>query len=217
MFSVSGTESIPNGWSKRMLAVEAQDVGFDIVYRMRSYQYGPRPVRFYLWRNDAEHKLGDSPLPDGRVNLYRQTGEEGGLTFLARQNINYVPIKAEIEINIGTDDLVVYESQQRKMERLNFHFHWVNQQELVDGWDEKVDWLDTVRNYRTKPIKFELRRQWAGDVEFSSEIKTTLFDYRTTEMLFSVEARAKTDIPSTALTHGGTNAKQQRVLLNEGK
>ena len=46
MFSVEGSETISNGWSKRMPAVRADGVSFDIVYRLRTYQYGPRPVRF---------------------------------------------------------------------------------------------------------------------------------------------------------------------------
>jgi hypothetical protein len=225
LFSVSGEETISNGWSKRMQAVEARDVPFDIVYRMRAYQYGPRPVRFFIWRNDAEHKLGESPLPDGQVNLYRQlsppaAGGDGpidGLAFLARQQIRYVPIKAEIEINLGPDDLVVYETQRMGTERLNFHFHAISgpPHEVVDGWDEQTNWVDTIRNYRTKPIKFELSRQWDGDVNYDSEVATTLFDYRTTETTFDIGKRGKTQYPATVTVHFGANASQQRVKLKD--
>ena len=218
LFSVSGEETIPNGWSKRMQAVEARDVPFDIVYRMRAYQYGPRPVRFFIWRNDAEHKLGDSPLPDGQVNLFRRNGGDGdGLAFLARQQIRYVPIKAEIEINLGPDDLVVYETRRMGTERLNFHFHAISgpPHEVVDGWDEQTNWVDTIRNYRTKPIKFELRRQWDGDVDYDSEVATTLFDYRTTETTFDIGARGKRQYPATVTVHFGTNGTQQRVKLKD--
>ncbi len=214
MFSVSGQETIPNGWSKRMQAVEAREVPFDIVYRMREYQYGPRPVRFFIWRNDAEHKLGDSPLPDGRVNLFRDNGADG-LAFLAAQQIRYVPIKAEIEINLGPDDLVVYETQRMGTERLNFRFRPVSgpPHEVVVGWDDRTHWVDTIRNYRTKPIVFELRRQWGGDVDYDSEVVTTLFDYRTTETKFTIGARSKTMYPADVTAHMGASARQQRVKL----
>jgi hypothetical protein len=219
LFSVSGQESIPNGWSKRMQAVEARDVPFDIVYRMRAYQYGPRPVRFFIWRNDAEHKLGDSPLPDGQVNLFCQKSGNGadGLAFLARQQIRYVPIKAEIEINLGPDDLVVYETQRMGTERLDFHFHAISgpPHEVVDGWDERTNWVDTIRNYRTKSIKFELRRLWDGDVDYDSEVATKLFDYRTTETTFDIDARSKRQYPATVTVHMGTNKKQDRVKLKQ--
>jgi hypothetical protein len=212
MFSVPGTETINNGWSKRMVAVTADDAKFDIVYRMRAYQYGPRPVRFFVWRNDAEHKLGDSPLPDGRVRVFRDNGQDG-LAFLGQEQVRYVPIKAEIEVNLGPDDLVVYETRRTVTKRLNFHFTWVGDRECVDGWDERTDWIDTIKNYRTKPIAFELRRQWTGDVDYESEVATTLYDYQTIEAKFSVPQRGKFPYPCTATTHQGANAKQVRVNL----
>jgi len=210
MFSVEGTETVPNGWSKRMQAVQADDAKFDIVYRMREHQYGPRPVRFFLWKNDEEHKLGESPLPDGRVNVFRENGSDG-LSFLGQQLIRYVPIKAEIEVNLGPDDLVVYETRRVSTERLNFHY--VPNPERVDGWDERTGWVDTIRNYRTKPIQFELRRIWEGDVEYKSGTPTTLFDYQTAETKFAIEARSKVEYPVTVMRHDGSNAKQSRIRI----
>ena len=209
MFAVEGTETIRNGWSKRMRAVKADQVKFDIVYRMRSYQYGGRPVRFFIWRNDDEHKLGESPLPNGRVRIFRDNGKDG-LSYLGEQLIRYVPIKAEIEVNLGPDDLVVYEMRKMSTERFNFHF---NRHNHVDGWDEKTKWVDTIRNYRTKPIAFELRRIWPGHVDYVSEVKTTLFDYRTIEAKFAVKTRDKKQYPCTVTTHHGTNSKQSRINL----
>ena len=212
MFSVAGTETVPNGWSKRMRAVKADDVSFDIIYRMRAHQYGRRPVRFFIWRNDDEHKLGESPLPNGRVRIFRDNGADG-LAYLGEQLIRYVPIKAEIEVNLGPDDLVVYRTRKAATERLNFHFRRSGNREYVDGWDERTEWLDTIRNYRTKPIAFELRRQWGGHVEYRSEVKTTLFDYRTIEAKLAVPARGKKEYPATVLLHHGVNSKQSRIEL----
>ena len=209
LFSVEGSETIRNGWSKRMRAVKADEVKFDIVYRMRTYQYGPRPVRFFVWRNDDEHKLGESPLPNGLVRVFRDNGADG-LSFLGEQLIRYVPIKAEIEVNLGPDDLVVYETRKMSTERYNFSFSSSNH---VCGWDEKTKWIDTIRNSRTKPITFELRRRWSGHVNYDSEIKTTLFDYRTIQVTFNVDARSKKEYPAVVVVHQGTNSKQSRIEL----
>jgi len=211
MFSVEGSETIPNGWSKRMRAVKADGVKFDIVYRQRSYQYGPRPARFFIWRNDTEHKLGESPLPNGLVRVFRDNGEDG-LSYLGEKLLRYVPIKAQIEVNLGPDDLVVYETRKTQVERFNFHFNVHNQ---VVGWDERQQWIHTIRNYRDKPIAFELRLQIAGDVEYTSEVKTTLFDYRTTETKLTAAARSRKEYPCTVLIHHGTNAKQSRIKLKD--
>jgi len=212
MFTVAGTETIRNGWSKRMRAVEAEDVEFDIVYRMRAHQYGARPVRFFVWKNDEKHKLGESPLPNGLVRIFRDNGRDG-LSYLGEQLVRYVPIDADIEVNLGPDDLVVYETRKMATTRLNFHFRGRKGKEVVDGWDEKQEWLDTVRNYHTKPIVFELRRVWEGDVDYHSRVKTTLFDFQTTEAKFTVKARDKVEYPASVTLHKGVNEKQARVSL----
>ncbi len=209
LFTVDGHETIRNGWSKRMLAVKADDVEFKITYRMRAYQYGPRPVRFFSWRNDQQHKLGESPLPNGLIRVFRENGQEG-LSYLGQQNLNYVPVQAEIEVNLGTDDLVVYTRRRSKTTRSDFQFS-VHRQ--VTGWNESQSWVDTVRNYRAKPITVQLRLQWPGDVEFQSEKAVSLFDFRTVETTVVVEPRQHRELVYDALIHHGTNAKQNRVRL----
>ena len=210
MFSVSGEETILNGWSKRMLAVESEHTKFDILYRMRAHQYGPRPVRFFLWKNDADHGLGESPLPDGLVRVFRENGRDG-LAFLGQQLIRYVPAKADIEINLGPDDLVVYERRKTKTERLSFQFRHGH----VSGWDERVQWVGTIRNYRKKPIRFELHRQWPGHVEYESEHPTRLFDYQTIVADFDLGARSRKPYPFTVTTRHGTRATQNKIFLKE--
>jgi hypothetical protein len=211
LFRVEGTETIRNGWSKRMIAVKAEEVKFDILYRLRAYQYGPRPVRFFLWRNDTEHKLGESPLPNGLVRIFRENGRDG-LSYLGEKILRYVPIKARIEVNLGPDDLVVFEMIRRDTRRYNFS---QNRHGHVDGWDERQEWDGLVRNYRGKPIRFELRLQYGGDVDFESEITTRAFDYRTVEATFSVDGRGKTGYPCTVIIHHGRNHKQNRVNLKD--
>ncbi len=209
MFSVDGRETIPNGWSKRMKAVEAEDVKFDIVYRMRAHQYGPRPVRFFIWKNDDEHKLGESPLPDGVVRVFRENGSDG-LSYLGQQLLRYVPIKAAVEVNLGLDDLVVYKQRKTTTTRSNFQF---DRNKHVSGWDEKQGWTHTLRNYHSKPIAVELRLQWSGDVEVAPESETSPFDFNTIAAEFSVPARGKTEYKFSNFIHHGANAKQNRVKL----
>jgi hypothetical protein len=209
MFSVEGTETIRNGWSKRMPAVRADDVKFDIVYRMRAYEYGPRPVRFFIWKNDNEHKLGDSPLPNGVIRVFRENGRDG-LSYLGQQLLRYAPIQAAIEVKLGVDDLVVFEQRKEGTRRDNFRFDHRNR---VTGWDEHQLWRGAVRNYRDKPITFELRLQLAGDVELTPTLPTTSFDYRTVEMKLTTPENGSTEFPYSTTILQGANAKQNRVRL----
>ncbi len=121
IYSVGGRQTVPDGWSRRLASFTARQVSFDIVYRMRDWQYGPRPVRFFIVKNDAEHKLGTTPLPDGLVRTFRDNGRDG-LAFLGQQQVTYVPIKADMELNLGTDDQVIYETKTLSVARASFHF-----------------------------------------------------------------------------------------------
>jgi len=222
MFSVPGSETVRNGWSKRMQAIDAAGVKFDIVHRVRAYQYGNWPVRFFIFTNDKEHKLGDSPLPDGLVRVFRQNGRDG-LAFLGEQKVHYVPIKAKAEINLGPDRLVVYRKRQLTTRRMRFSF-WrerhlrkgeTERWEWVRGWDEEQTWNDEIRNYTAKPLVLELHLRYDGDVEFTSEAATKVFDYKTVETKLIVPAGQTRAYPYTVLYHKGANAKQSRVKLNK--
>src|SRR5262249_19442590 len=100
IYTVEGTETIPNGWAKRMRSFEGQTVPFKIQYRYRPQEYGDQLVRMYLLTNDKESKLGTTPLPDGIVRLFRDNGRDG-LSYLTQQQIKYIPIGDKIELNLG--------------------------------------------------------------------------------------------------------------------
>jgi len=211
MFSVPGTETIRNGWSKRMEAIDAEDVKFDIVHRVRAYQYGAWPVRFFIFTNDKDHRLGASPLPDGLVRVFRENGRDG-LAFLGEQKVHYVPIKAKAEINLGADRLVVYRKRKLKTRRFNFQFH-PRPPHHVTGWDEEQTWNDEIRNYTGKPLVLELRLRFDGDVDFDSEVDTKVFDFKTVETKIIVPEGKTRAYPYKVTYHHGANKKQSRVKL----
>jgi len=210
MFSVSGTETIRHGWSKRMQAVDAAGVKFETVYRLRPHQYGPRPVRFFVWKNDAEHGLGESPLPDGRVRVLREN-PDGDLSLLGADMVRYVPVQAPLEVNLGADDRVGCDTRRLSTRRFDFRFH--HNPPRVAGWTEEVKWEELVWNRRDRPIVFEIRRIHEGDVSYLSEMETRLFDYRTIEARFTVPARADLPYPATVRTQHGTSQLQQRIEM----
>jgi len=210
MFSVSGTETIRHGWSKRMQAIEADGVKFETVYRLREHQYGPQPVRFFLWKNDKAFGLGGSPLPDGRLRVLRRNADDA-LSLLAEQVVAYVPIQAAIEINLGADERVTSENLRGAVRRYDFRFD--NHPRRVVGWTEEMKFEDRVCNSRDREIVLELQRVHDGDVEYASEIETRLFDYRTIETRFTVKPRGESVYPSTVVRRHGQSQRQNRVAL----
>ncbi|MCX5683392.1 MAG: hypothetical protein NT049_06885, partial [Planctomycetota bacterium] len=61
IFTVEGQQTVKNQWSQRMVSFRTRDVPFEVIYRYRPHQYGPKPVRFFILANDVEHKMGESP------------------------------------------------------------------------------------------------------------------------------------------------------------
>jgi hypothetical protein len=209
IFTVEGTQTVKTGWSQRMISFKAREVPFEVLYRYRAHQYGDRPVRFFILANDQEHKMGDSPLPDGLIRVFRENGQ-GGLSFYVAQSTKYIPIKEKIELNVGKDDQLVYERVIMDVARMNF----VYELDSVVGWDETRKWQEEIRNYRSKPIKLEIRHVLQGDVDFFMEpLKATLYDFHTVEYTVVVEPGKTPKYVSEGTFHMGRNHKQEQVRL----
>ena len=230
IFSIEGTETIPNGWSKRMRSLEANAVPVRIQYRYRPSEYGERLVRMYLLTNDKASKLGGSPLPDGVVRIFRDNGR-GGLSYLTAQSIKYIPIGDKIELNLGVDPNVMFELVKLKVWRddiwllddgANILFRAdkpgfrINPRFPVSGWNEHEMFTQRVRNYTAVPIEVEVRRSFNGHVIFRSQLKPTLYDYRTPQFTATVDAGKKDDLLYEIVGHQGRNAKQGNVTLEDG-
>jgi hypothetical protein len=121
IYTIEGTETIQNGWSKRMRSLDATAVPFKIQYRYRPQEYGEQLVRMYLLTNNKESKLGTSPLPDGVVRVFRDNGRDG-LSYLTQQTVKYIPIGDKIELNLGPDPEVIFEWIKLKTQRSDIWF-----------------------------------------------------------------------------------------------
>jgi hypothetical protein len=228
IYTVEGTDTIPNGWSKRLRLFQGKDVPFDIEYRYRPREYGDQLVRLSILRNNEEAHLGETPLPDGIVRLFRDNGRDG-LAFLTAYTTKYVPIGQEIELDLGVDPEVIHERIRMKTWRDNFWFrkngsneyfspdrgHRILPRYDVAGWDEHDRWTERIRNYRNEPIEVEIRRSYDGDVDFQTDVDATMHDYRTPQLTATIAAGAERDLTYTVTHHHGYNAKQNRVRLDD--
>jgi hypothetical protein len=227
IYTIEGTESIPNGWSKRMRSIEALDVPVKIQYRYRPQEYGEQLVRMYLLANDKESKLGTTPLPNGVVRVFRDNGRDG-LSYLTAQTIKYIPIGDKIELNLGVDPEVIFELIKLKVSREQIWMQvngadvfrrvddgaaQVEVNSSVVGWDDRQIFTQRIRNYTAKPIDVEVRRAFDGHVVFRSALNPILHDYRTVQFQTIVEAGRKADLLYEIVNHMGRNSKQSNVTL----
>ncbi len=229
IYTIEGTETVPNGWSKRMRSLPPVEVPLKIQYRYREPEYGPQLVRMYLMRNDAESKLGTTPLPDGMVRVFRDNGRNG-LSFLVAQPVKYIPIGDKIELNLGADPEVIFELVKLRVWRDNI---WMQLNGLdvfkrvdepgaqievassVAGWDDHTLNAQRVRNYSAKPIALEVRRTFGGDVTFRSALAAKNYDYQTVEYTATVPPATKADLLYEILQRQSHNAKQHRVMVEK--
>jgi len=231
IYTIEGTETIPNGWSKRMRSFEGTTVPFTIQYRYREPEYGPQLVRMYLLTNDTDSGLGTTPLPDGIVRVFRNNGRDG-LSFLVAQSIKYVPIGDKIELNLGPDPEVIFELVKLRTWRDNIwmSIHGasvyrrvgdgavaIDVNSSVAGWDDHTYYSQRIRNYTPKPIDVEVRRSYSGHTVFRSLLEPKNHDYRTVQYSTRVKTGEEVDLLYEILQHQGRNAKQDNVTLEEAK
>jgi hypothetical protein len=232
IYSIEGTETIANGWSKRMRSFEGQTVPFKIQYRYRPQEYGDQLVRMYLLTNDKESKLGTTPLPDGTVRVFRDNGRDG-LSYLTQQQIKYVPIGDKIELNLGPDPEVVFELIKLKVFRTDLWLQIHGRTELrkiggdgevmkvenatLVGWADHEIYTQRIRNYTSKEIDVEIRRAFPGHVIFKSQLEPTLHDYQTVEIKTKVAAGKRSDLLFEIVRLQGTSAKQNNVTLESAE
>ncbi len=227
IYTIEGTETIANGWSKRMRSLEGQTVPFKIQYRYRPQEYGDQLVRMYLLTNNKESKLGTSPLPDGTVWVFRDNGRDG-LSYLTQQHIKYVPIGDKIELNLGVDPEVIFELIKLKASRSDIWFQKSGTNRFLQlgnnavvaepnlsvvGWNDHELYTQRVRNYTSKAIDLEIRRPWDGHVIFRSGLNPKLHDYRTVEFNATVPPGERADLLFEIVRRQGHNATQNNVTL----
>ena len=227
IYTIEGTETIRNGWSKRLRSFEARAVPFKIQYRYRPAEYGDQLVRMYLLKNDKESKLGTTPLPDGTVRLFRENGRDG-LSFLVAQPIKYVAIGDKIELNLGRDPEVIFELIKQRTWRDNLWLQVrgadvfrradlpgveIEVNSTMVGWDDHTLYAQRVRNYSGKPIEVEVRRAFPGHVVFRSSLAAKNFDFQTVEYTAAVKPGEKADLLYEIVQHQGRGAKQNNVTI----
>jgi hypothetical protein len=228
IYAIEGTETVRNGWSKRLRLFDGAACPFRVEYRYRPFEYGEGLMRLFLLRNDEASSLGSTPLPDGMVRLFEDNGRDG-LALLAQQAIPYVPIGQEIELNLGPDPEVIHERVLMQSARENLWFKREKDARLfsptegdrveptheVAGWDDRQQFVERVRNYRDKPAKVEIRLTIPGDVVFRSDLGPALHDFQSPQFSAVIEPRQRRDLAYELITRQGANARQNRVELLE--
>jgi hypothetical protein len=81
LYTIEGTETIENTWSKRLLSFDVMDVNVINLYKYGQERYGNSVIRFLSFTNDEKHELGKTPIPGGMLKVYRNVDKENHLSY----------------------------------------------------------------------------------------------------------------------------------------
>jgi len=157
LYTIEGTETIPNGWSKRLLSFDVDQVPVINLYKFEEERYGSSVVRFLSFKNDKEHKLGETPIPGGMLKVYRNVGDHGNLSYTGQSSFKYIPVDEDVELNLGPIANLVVEPKLMDFKTEKYKF---DRRGNVSGWDEIHTFQIEVRNTRDINVKVEIKRNF---------------------------------------------------------
>jgi hypothetical protein len=157
LYTIEGTETIPTGWSKRLLSFDIDEVPVANLYKYEEERYGNSVVRFLSFKNDKEHELGETPIPGGMLKVYRSIGNQGHLSYTGQSSFKYIPVDEDVELNLGAVADVVVEPKLMDYKTENYEF---DRRGNISGWDEIRTFEIEVKNTRDIGVKVEIKRNF---------------------------------------------------------
>jgi len=208
LYTIEGTETIPNQWGKRLLSFEAEDIEVESLYKYDQEQWGNQAIRFVKFTNDEEHNLGQTPIPNGDVKIYGRADERDMLSYVGGTNIKYIPVNEEVELNLGPARLVKVEPKLMDFKTENYLF---DNRGNVTGWDEIRNWKIELTNTRTLPIQVEITRGFATAYwTLQADVPYDKHDATHVRFNVSLEPRSKRTIDYTVRTYHGRREQTVR-------
>jgi hypothetical protein len=153
LYTIEGTEDLTNQWTRRLPSFDVNDIPVKSLYKYDEDRYGKEPVRFVSFKNDAEHELGETPIPEGSIKIYRNVNEQQNLSYVGQSDIKYIPVNEDIELNLGPARLVKVEPVLMEKRTENYTFDPNNN---ITGWDDIETYKVTIINTRDIPVDIEI-------------------------------------------------------------
>ena len=211
LYTIEGTETIPNGWSKRLLSFNVDQVPVINLYKYEEERYGPSVVRFLSFKNDKEHELGETPIPGGMLKVYRGVGSQGHLSYTGQSSFKYIPVDEDVELNLGPVANLVVEPKLMDFKTENYRF---DRRDNVSGWDEIHTFDIEVRNTRDINVKVEIKRNFNTqywDIDNNGNFGSfEKVDLNTVKYTLDLQPRSTKKFEYVLRTYNGTREEDWR-------
>jgi hypothetical protein len=206
LYTIEGTETIPNQWSKRMPSFDADQIPVVNLYKFEEEMHGPAVVRYLSFKNDKEHKMGQTPIPGGMLKVYRSVDQQGHLSYEGQSGFKYIPVGEEVELNLGPAANVLVEPKLMEYRTDNYRF---DDRGNIIGWDQIQTFRIEIKNTRDLPVKLEIKRNFPTsywDIENRGAAKKAFekVDLDTIKYTLQMDPRSEQNIEYVLTTYEGT-------------
>jgi hypothetical protein len=155
LYSIEGTESITDRWAKRLPSFDVSEIPVENLYKFEEERFGQSANRFLTFKNDQNHKLGNMPIPQGQLKVFRKIDNAQHTTYEGHSHFKYIPVGEKAELNLGPVENVIVETVLMKYKTQNYTFF---EDGNISGWDEVQTFNIKVKNKRDIPVIIEIYR-----------------------------------------------------------
>ena len=159
LYTIEGTETISNGFSKRLPSMDIDNVPVVNLYKYEEEKYGSSVVRFLSFANDQEYEMGETPIPGGTLKVYRTIDQDQHLSYEGQSSFKYIPVGEEVELNMGAVRNIVVKPMLMNYKTENYEY---DRKDNITGYDEIKSFTIEVKNTRNVPVKVEIKRNFGS-------------------------------------------------------
>jgi hypothetical protein len=203
LYTVEGSDTIPNGWSKRLPSFQTPAVPITSYYKFEKERWGDNVMRYYRFTNSVPSRLGKEPLPDGTVKAFRTVSSDQLLGFVGSTSVKYIPVNETVEMELGNDREVLVKPKLMNWVKTDMAFDNYGN---VKGWTTKETWEFEVQNSKDINIVLDVRRNFAGDWSLTTDASYEKVDATKVKFLLPLKPRGKQTFNYEVTTRYGTNA-----------
>jgi hypothetical protein len=217
LYTIEGTENLPDSWGKRLPSFDVDDIPVKSLYKYDEDRYGSDTVRFVSFKNNAEHQLGTTPIPEGTMKIYRSVNAAQNLSYIGAADIKYIPVNEDVELNLGPARLVKVEPVLMQTQTENYTF---DDKGNITGWDDIETWQIKLTNTRDIPVDVEITRNfgidhWDIDANAVDNIKYKKHDKTRARFTLTLPARSEQSFTYTVTKYQGRRSETYIKQLQE--
>lgn len=208
LYTIPGTETITNGWSKRLPSFDTSDIPVVNLYKFEEEMYGRSVVRFLSFKNDEKHKLGETPIPGGAMKVYRDLNENEHLSYEGASSFKYIPVNEKVELNLGGVQNVVVKPMLMDMKTENYQYN--GRRRDISGFDQISTFDIEIKNTRDVPVKIEIKRNFYTQYwQLQTGEKYEKIDKDTIKFTMTLKPRSEKKFQYTLTAHHGDNQQNR--------